>query len=132
MAGHISHNSVAASKKLLRRPITICKSHLLPDIVKVGNGPPFRRSAIPIPNRTRSSAIAEGTRDAPCQLNRAKCRTNVRRIAFDKSCDRPCSDLQGHPRSLEMAQYDTSCYWCVVPTCVSCTISLILPHLRCT
>ena len=54
-----------------------------------GNGPPFRGSAIPIPNPTRSSAIAEGTRDAPCQLNRAKCRTNVRRIAFDKSCNRP-------------------------------------------
>ena len=28
--------------------------------------------------------------------------------------------------------YDTSCYLCVVTTCVSCTISLILPHLRCT
>ena len=46
------------------------------------------------------------------------------------------NDLQGHPRSLEMAQidrpYDTSCYCCVVTTCVSCTICLILPHLRCT
>ena len=34
---------------------------------------------------TRSSAIAEGPRDAPWQLtpkHRAKCRTNVRRIAF--------------------------------------------------
>jgi len=45
------------------------------------------------------------------------------------------NDLQGHPRSLEMAQidraYDTSYYWCVVTTCLSCTISLILPHLLC-
>jgi len=35
---------------------------------------------------TRSSAIAEGPRDAPC--HKPKCRTNVRRIAFDKSCIR--------------------------------------------
>ena len=48
-------------------------------------GPPFRGTATPIPNPARSSAIAEGTRDAPCQLNGAKCRINVRRIAFDKS-----------------------------------------------
>jgi len=43
---------------------------------------------------------------------------------------------QGHPRSPEMARsnrrYDTSCQWCVVTTCLSCTISLILPLLRCT
>jgi len=47
---------------------------------------------------TRSSDIAEGPRDAPCQLNRAKCRTNVRRIAFDKSCIRRMTFkvIQGH------------------------------------
>ena len=31
---------------------------------------------------TRSSAIAEGPRDAPCQLKRVKCRTNVRQEAL--------------------------------------------------
>ena len=46
----------------------------------------YQGTATPVPNPTRSSAIAEGTRDAPCQLNRVKCRTDVRRIAFDKSC----------------------------------------------
>ena len=50
--------------------------------------------------KTRSSAIAEGPRDAPCQLNRAKCRANVRRIAFDKSYNRPMTFkvTQGHWR----------------------------------
>ena len=54
----------------------------------IPGGPRLRGTATPIPNPTRSSAIAERPRDAPCQLNRAKCRTNVRRIAFDKSCNR--------------------------------------------
>jgi len=46
------------------------------------------------------------------------------------------SDVQRHPRSLEMARIDrpyyTSCWWCAVTACLSRTISLILPLLRCT
>ena len=36
---------------------------------------------------TRSSAVAEGPRDALCQLKSAKCCTTVRRIAFEKPCN---------------------------------------------
>jgi len=46
------------------------------------------------------------------------------------------SEVQRHPRSLEMARIDrpyyTSCWWCAVTACLSRTISLILPLLRCT
>jgi len=39
--------------------------------------------------------------------NRAKCRKNVRQIAFDKTYRlHHVNDLQGHPRSLEMTRID--------------------------
>jgi len=38
--------------------------------------------------KTRSSAIAEGPRDAPCQLKSYEISHNFRRIAFDKTCNR--------------------------------------------
>jgi len=43
--------------------------------------------------------------------------------------------LQGQLRSLEIARidrpYDTYCWWYVVKTCLSCTVSAILPLSQC-
>jgi len=65
----------------------------------------------PRPYRTRSSTKAEGPRKHTVTLNRVKCSTNVRRIAFKKAYDLwmtfkviqghcRCSHLIGHIRFL--------------------------------
>ena len=70
---------------------------------------------------------------ATCRVswNHPKCRTNIPRIASDKSCNRQMTFkvIQGHWKwPLEIDRpYDTSYQWCVVTTCLSCTIPLTLP-----
>ena len=78
---------------------------------------------------TRSSAVAEGPRDAPCQLKPCemshKCSSSCVSQVLQQA-----NDIQGHGKWLESIGRDTSCWWCVVTTCLSCTISVILPLLR--
>jgi len=44
-------------------------------------------SVVCISIHTRSSANAEGPREHTVSWNRVQCRTNVRRIAFEKACN---------------------------------------------
>ena len=70
----------APPPKKLPLPLNGGRSHAFSSFLDLGRsarcqcdfGPPLRGPATPVPNPTRSSAIAEGTRDAPCQLNLAK------------------------------------------------------------
>jgi len=101
-----------------------------PVVVKI-----YSESSVITAGIIRSSAIAEGPRDAPCQLKPCemshKCSLNCIWYALQQE-----NDLQRHPMSLEMARinrpYDTSYWWCVVTTCLSRTISLILPQPQST
>jgi len=82
----------------------------------------------------KSSAITEGPHKASCQLKLREISHKCPLNCICKSC-KHVNDLQGYPGSLEMARIDrlfnTSCKWCVVTTCLSCTISLTLPLLQC-
>jgi len=48
--------------------------------------------------------IAEGPHDAPCQLKPCEMSHNVHQVAFENLAQ--ANDLQGHPKSLEMARID--------------------------
>jgi len=82
--------------------------------------------------QTELSPRDRATRHA--SKNRVKRRSNVRQIAFDKSSIARMT-FKVIQKSVEMAgidkPYDTFYQWCVVTTCLSRTISLILPLLRC-
>jgi len=72
-------------------------------------------------NQTRSCARAEGPHDAP----------QIRNIALEKTCNEQITfkDTQGH---YICCPIDRPCWWPVVATSLSSTVSEIVPLFQCT
>jgi len=95
------------------------------------SGGPLFLSLSPSPYKKVSYCLGNAWR-AKCQLNRVKCGTNVRRIAFDKSCNKPMTFkvTEGH------CWWHKSILWYFLLLVCSNNVCILhnffLPHLWCT